>query len=202
MTIVWHDIIDSTNSEAYRRLESLDNLSVIAAEWQSAGRGQGDHKWHSETGLNLTFTVVLKYPEAGVELLATDALFVTQITTWSIRRFLETRGVESRVKWPNDIYIADKKICGILIENRLDRKYVDLSIIGVGLNLNQTSFPEDLPNPVSLKQLTGLTYEKKKVLEELSSYFGTAQKMLLSEEGRAALESDFNSCVFRLSESV
>lgn len=202
MKIDWHDILDSTNSEAYRCLGTLDNMSVIAAEWQSSGRGQGDHKWHSEEGKNLTFTVVLKYSEAGAELLAADALYVTMITTFAIRRFLKSEGVVSRIKWPNDIYVGGKKICGILIENRLSGKNIASSIIGVGLNLNQTEFPDDLPNPVSLKQLTGITYEKKKVLEELSSYFGESQKMLLDLKGRELLREDFDSCVFRPAESV
>ena len=103
--IIWHKEIDSTNSEARRHLADIDNLSVIAAEFQTAGRGQGDHTWTSLRGENLTFTVVLKFDRGF--LLARDALLITQVTTLALRRFLSSKGIESKIKWPNDIYVAD-----------------------------------------------------------------------------------------------
>lgn len=195
--IIWHKEIDSTNSEARRHLADIDNLSVIAAEFQTAGRGQGDHTWTSLRGENLTFTVVLKF-ERGF-LLARDALLITQVTTLALRRFLSSKGIESKIKWPNDIYVADmKKICGILIENVLTCESVTSSIIGIGLDVNQTVFSPDLPNPISMKSLTDITYDTHALLEEFQAVMADALRLMSSDEGRAALDSEFQSRVFYL----
>jgi len=195
--IIWHEELDSTNSEARRHLADIDNLSVIAAGYQTSGRGQGDHTWTSSRGENLTFTVVLKF-ERGF-LLAKDALLITQVTTLALRRLLSGKGIESRIKWPNDIYVADmKKICGILIENVLDRESVASSIIGIGLDVNQTSFSPDLPNPISMKMLTGEDYDTHALLEEFQTIISDALQLMSSEEGRAVLDREFQSRVFHL----
>lgn len=195
--IIWHDELDSTNSEARRHLADIDNLSVIAAVSQTAGRGQGDHTWTSTPGENLTFTVVLKF-ERGF-LLAKDSLLITQVTTLALRRLLASEGIEARIKWPNDIYVADmKKICGILIENVLTCESVASSIIGIGLNVNQTVFSPDLPNPISMKSLTGSTYDTHALLEKFQAVMADALRLISSDEGRAVLDSEFQSRVFYL----
>lgn len=206
-TITWHDVIDSTNSEARRVLPYIDNLSVIAAECQTAGRGQGDHKWHSMTGVNLTFTVVFKFHHPAEQeaegkraaaLDAKDALYITEVVTLALRLYLESHGVMARIKWPNDIYVGDKKICGILIENVLAGSFVDSSIVGIGLNINQTDFPADLPNPVSLALLTGEKYSVHDELECLMGYLAACLDKSNTEEGRAYLDTAFNEYMFRL----
>lgn len=198
--IIWHDSIDSTNSEAARRISELDNLSVIAAMEQTAGRGQGDHKWHSRPGENLTFTVVLRFGEDSPlgPLAARDNLLVTQITTLALRRYLLSLGIECRIKWPNDIYVGDNKICGILIENILDGKNVRHSIIGIGLNVNQTDFPEDIPNPESISRLTGKKYDIKETLRVFRSYIAETALESGTPGGRARLAEEFNRYMFRL----
>ena len=112
-------------------MDSLDNLSVIAAEGQSAGRGQGDHTWFASPGKNITATVVLK-PE---NLDAGDYLFVTRVTTLALLSYLRERGVKARIKWPNDIWVDDRKICGSmlrfsvrLIPYRINMAYVPMHI--------------------------------------------------------------------------
>lgn len=193
--IIWHKEIDSTNNEARRQLSAIDNLSVIAAEFQTAGRGQGDHIWSSMRGENLTFSVVLKFERGFMP--ARDALLITQVTTLALRRFLASKGIDSRIKWPNDIYVADmKKICGILIENVLTFESVTYSIIGIGLDVNQTQFSPDLPNPVSMKMLTGITYDTHALLEEFQAEIRDAVALLDTDEGRAVLDREFQSGVF------
>ncbi len=164
--IIWMDSVDSTNKEVRRRLDSLDNMSVISATEQTAGRGQGDHTWHSRPGENLTFTVLLKFSDIGV-LPARDAGRINDFVTSSLLAYLASRGIQARIKLPNDIYVKDKKICGMLIENILDGPNIGKSIIGIGLDVNQTDFPEDLPNPVSMAQLTGLRYTLEEELARL-----------------------------------
>ena len=144
-------------------------MSVIAARSQSAGRGQGDHTWTSTPGQNLTFTLMRRFPkgEFSVKRLADINKWVTSV----LQCYLESHGVQAWVKPPNDIWVADKKICGILIENILDGEWVKESIIGIGLDINQTEWPDYLPNPVSLKDLTGKDYSLEEELEKLSALF-------------------------------
>ena len=152
--IIWLDSTDSTNEEARRHILSLDNLSVVSALEQTSGRGQRGNVWHSDTGKNLTFSIVLKHPSDSSgdysPLTAHSQTLISELTAVSVREYLATLGIEASVKWPNDIIAGDKKICGILIEHSLIGQRISWSIIGVGLNVNQTDFPADLPNPTSM----------------------------------------------------
>ena len=195
---IWYDVLDSTNNEARRALEGLDNLSVIAAVGQSAGRGQGDHTWYASPGKNITATVVLK-PE---NLSAGDYLFVTRVTTLALLSYLKDRGVQARIKWPNDIWVEDRKICGILIENILDGARMKACLLGIGLNINEEGWPENLPNPVSLKELTGKEYDVREELQALVEQISRHCEMLLDSDGRKYLEEEFSRNVFRLPEGL
>ena len=191
---MWLEATESTNRAMREASSHLDNLSVIAAREQTAGRGQGTHTWHSRPGENLTFSLLFRPQELHAE----DIIVITCATTLGIRDYLLSRGVESRIKWPNDIWVGDRKICGILIENKLDGKLVQESIIGIGLNLNQTEWPEELPNPVSLKQLTGKDYGTRKELEALAKKICRRLSLSDSAIGRKDLQEEFGKNVFRL----
>ena len=197
--IEWLDETDSTNSELRRRLHSLDNLSVIAAEYQTAGRGQHSHTWLSPEGENLTFSVLLRFGPGAVPFLpAAEAVRITQMATLSIRSFLLSEGVESRIKWPNDIWVADRKICGMLIEIILDGNNVASSIIGIGINLNQKVFDPALPNPVSLSQLTGKHYPLRTTLQTIYEMICRRAAQLSTSDGRNELEKEFAEHLFHL----
>ena len=114
--ILWLDTVDSTNSELRKRISGLDNLSIVATREQTAGRGQGTHTWFATPGRNLTFSILYRF-EGVCALAASDALLITQVTTLALRDYLLGHGVRARIKWPNDIWVEDRKICGILIEN-------------------------------------------------------------------------------------
>ena len=197
--IRWYDTVESTNDVARKAVGELDNLSVIAARWQTAGRGQGDHKWHSRPGENLTFSVVMKFGEGGLApLAARDMLLITETVTLALRRYLLRKRIPARIKWPNDIYVGDRKICGILIENILHGPEVSFSIVGIGLNLNQTEFPPDLPNPVSLSLLTGRGYDPEKELELFMRILTECAGKTNTAEGRRYLHRMFERYMFRL----
>ena len=196
--IIWYDELDSTNNEARRVLDALDNLSVIAAVGQSAGRGQGNHTWFASPGKNITATIVLK-PE---NLSAGDYLFVTRVTTLALLSYLREHGVQARIKWPNDIWVEDRKICGILIENIIDGNRMKACLIGIGLNINEEGWPENLPNPVSLRELTGKEYDVRHELQLLVGQISRHSEMLLSSDGRNYLEQEFSRYVFRLPEGL
>ncbi|MCR5017266.1 MAG: biotin--[acetyl-CoA-carboxylase] ligase [Bacteroidales bacterium] len=165
--IKWVDELDSTNSELLRHIQGYDNLSVIAARRQTAGRGQRGNTWLSEPGSNLTFSILLKPDNLDVK----DYMSITFLAASAVRDFLVDEGVAAQVKWPNDIYVGKRKICGMLIENGLEGGRIAHSVIGIGLNLNQVCFPESLLNPTSMKLQTGREFEPEETLEKLLSYF-------------------------------
>lgn len=197
--IIWLQTADSTNKEVRRRMDSLDNLSIVAALAQTAGRGQGLHTWYSRPSVGLTFSQLLRFPSEGAfSLNIKDVLLVTEMTTLAIRDFLLGRGIESRIKWPNDIWVGDRKICGILIENILDGDMVSSSIVGIGLNVNETSWPAELPNPVSMRQLTGTEYDIRAELEALGDELAKKYALSGTAEGRDNLDKEFRKYMFRL----
>lgn len=192
--IIWLKSTDSTNSELRRRLDQSGNLSIVAAEMQSAGRGQGEHTWHSAPGQNLTFSILLRHNC----LKGSDALAVTSIMALGIRDYLKTKGIEPWIKWPNDIWVGEKKICGILVENTIHAGMIDFSIVGVGLDINQTDWPSELPNPVSLKDLTGQDYDTHEELRNLSEFLARRSAQTSAPGGPAEIIDEFSSVVVRL----
>lgn len=154
--IIWLNSVDSTNDEAKRRIPELDNLAVLSAVSQTKGRGQHSNTWLSEPGKNLLMSIVLKYAPHGestsdsLAVQAYDQQVISQITSLALVDLLAAHEIEAKIKWPNDIYVGNKKICGILIENTVLGKWMTSSIIGIGLNVNQRNFDAKLPNPTSM----------------------------------------------------
>lgn len=168
--IIWLKSVDSTNNEAKRRIDSLSNMSVIAAYEQTAGRGQRGNTWLTAPGMNLTFSIVLKYTEGEFPKL--NQIKVNELISLTLIELLSNFGIDARIKLPNDIYVSDKKICGILIEHTLKGERLTHSIIGVGLNVNQCDFDDCLPNPTSMLLETGTEeINLKTVLGQLMNIF-------------------------------
>ena len=174
--IIWLDKVDSTNEYARKHIESLDNLSVVVAEEQFSGKGQRENQWHSEPGRNLTFSIVLKHPSIA----ASVQSIISDITAGSIVELLENHGIKAWIKPPNDIWVDKKKICGILIEHSLRGNRISWSIIGIGLNVNQTSFPDRLPNPTSMI-LESQGAEIQALLSEFINIFSNRASVLLQQ---------------------
>ena len=180
-------------------MTGLDNLSIVAAEEQTAGRGQGTHTWFSSPGENLTFSILYRF-EGAFGLAASEAILITQVTTLALRDYLLLRDVQARIKWPNDIWVGDRKICGILIENSVEAGRVCESIVGIGLNLNESVWPPELPNPVSLSELTGIRYNPHEELVQLHKEICRRFGLLASPDGRISLQEEFGKYMFRLRE--
>ena len=161
--IIWLEMVDSTNDEARRHISEIDNLSVVSAFSQSAGRGQRGNTWSAKAGENLTFSILAKH--AGIR--ALDQFVISEITALSVVDLLAIHGINARIKWPNDIYFKDKKIAGILIKNEIKGIMLGISIIGIGLNINQTDFSDDIPNPISMKMITGKDYDLTATLSDI-----------------------------------
>ena len=190
--IIWLERVDSTNDEARRHISEIDNLSVVSALEQTKGRGQRGNTWLSMPGENLTFSLIVK----DFRIKANEQSAISQATALSLTKILGRYGIEARIKWPNDIYAGDNKICGILIENSLKGMEIDWSIIGIGLNVNQTSFPEDLPNPTSMRLCTENSnpYNTRTILEEYIEIFTGYYREYLNGNGSLEkLEQEFVS---------
>lgn len=136
---------------------------TVIAESQTNGKGQRGNSWESESGKNLTFSIVL-YPTA---LKAKHHFSLSMLTALSCIDALSNYTHGFSIKWPNDLYWQDKKIGGILIENELEKKYITQSIIGIGLNVNQEEFHSSAPNPISLKQILGTDINREELLNKI-----------------------------------
>jgi len=156
---------------------------VYAAENQVEGRGQRGNRWSSRRGENLTFSISVK-PSSIV---ADRQSVISVITALAVCDYLESKDITSKIKWPNDIYVNDRKICGILVENRLSGTNLVFSVIGIGLNLNQTEFPPDIPNPTSIALETG-SGKRMNPREELPVFLERF-RTLYGQVGDSALES-------------
>lgn len=164
--IIWMEKTASTSTFLSDRQGKLKDRTVVVADYQSNGRGQNNHVWLSEQGSNLTFSVLLKY-DSRHEFKVSEQQYLTMASSLGIVDFLKQHNVEAKIKMPNDIYIDTKKICGILIENAISGNLMSRSIVGIGININQTVFPDDIPNPISMKIITGMEHDIKKCLNEL-----------------------------------
>ena len=171
---------DSTNREVFRLLQNqtLPEGTVLMAENQFAGRGQGQSSWESEPGKNLTFSLILR----PVFLPPAEQFYLNQTIALGIKdcleKFLPSGNIS--IKWPNDIYYANGKIAGILIENRILGSQFDLSVAGIGINVNQQAFLSDAPNPVSMISISGKSFLLDHILktcaEDILSWYQVLKK--------------------------
>lgn len=159
------DETDSTNR--WLKDHGDSPREVVWADYQTAGRGCGTNTWESERGQNLLFSILV-HP---INVPAARQFIVSMAVANSIVKVLSLYVKDVSIKWPNDIYVGDRKICGILIENRLQGGSIKDSIIGVGLNVNQLCFVSDAPNPVSLANLTGRLFDREQLLQQLLEAF-------------------------------
>ena len=167
--IIGHKIIplDNVNSTNSFLSENLNDSSffegvVVVANTQTQGRGQGENLWHSNSGDNLLFSVLLQ-PKCDL----IYQFYLNQFIAVSICQTLMQFGLDCQIKWPNDILVNKKKIAGILIENKIQGRMLHSSIVGVGLNVNQSDFPDQLINPTSMKLLLKDSIDINQVLETL-----------------------------------
>lgn len=167
------DEVNSTNEYAKALLSKSkpSEGTVIFAHCQTNGRGQFGKMWASEKGKNLTFSIIL-YPDF---LEAKRAYSLNHVVSLGLKDCIENLKITVSIKWPNDIYHHDKKLGGLLIENGLVGENLNYSIIGIGLNVNQTTFSQELPNPISLKLISGKEFK----IELLNDVFSFIEKRYL-----------------------
>jgi BirA family biotin operon repressor/biotin-[acetyl-CoA-carboxylase] ligase len=202
--VIGNDIInllevESTNEYLKQHLTENVKLAeglVVTTNNQTNGKGQRGASWESESNKNLTFSIFL-----SPNVLVSNQFDISKLVAVSVAETLSKMGVENvKVKWPNDIYCVDKKVGGILIENVLKKNKVSRSVVGVGLNINQTKFSKGLLNPTSVVlELDSVWLDLRVVLDEI---LGVMDKnYLLFKSGNANnIAEEYTSLMYRLNE--
>ena len=187
---------ESTNNYAMQLVSDKHREgTVVLAQYQRRGRGQAGSYWESEAGKNLLMSLILepKFLEAGKQ------FYLSMVVSLGLVCFLKSYLNDVKIKWPNDIYVGDKKIAGILIEQLVKGSHIEASVVGIGLNVNQLTFLSEAPNPISMKQLTGKEYELDIILDEflfeLENFYNILQKKNFIE-----IEREYLQNLFRINE--
>ena len=184
----------STNTYLSRLAATLPGGTVIYTPSQTAGRGQKGNSWESEDGKNLTFSMLIKRPPVK----ARDQFYLSEAAALAVVEALTAQAGETfTVKWPNDVYWQDKKICGMLIENSLDGADIATSIIGIGINVNQERFLSDAPNPVSLTLITGREHDLEALLKRVCARIEQLVDGLDDDNARANLHQRYMAALYR-----
>jgi BirA family biotin operon repressor/biotin-[acetyl-CoA-carboxylase] ligase len=198
--IIHFENIDSTNTYALNLIAKSNPIegTAISTDFQDAGKGQRNNIWQSEAKLNLLFSVIL-YPSF---LNSRQQFFLSMFTANAICRVLKNYlpADKLRVKWPNDIYFENRKLGGMLIQNNLKGEKIESSVIGIGINVNQTHFPEKLPNPSSIAIESGKKQDTEELLKlvllEMDQDYAELQKAYFKK-----IKNQFEDNLYKIGQS-
>jgi len=198
-SVIFREKVSSTNDLAeslIRDGEGSDGMVIYSHE-QVSGRGQPGNEWEGEPGMNLTMSIILRpnflHPE--------KQFLISKVISLALSDLLTNLAVEIKIKWPNDIYARGDKIAGILIENSLSGNIIDYSIAGIGLNVNQVNFKSGAPNPVSLRNITGETYQVDKLIMELCTHLNWWYTRLRDGD-HSTIDGEYRGLLYRLDEQA
>jgi BirA family transcriptional regulator, biotin operon repressor / biotin---[acetyl-CoA-carboxylase] ligase len=181
---------------------------VVFSHAQTAGKGQRGKKWVSSPGINIALSIVIN----PTPLQVSQQFQLSACTAVALQEFFgKYAGTETKIKWPNDLYWRDRKAGGVLIESVVSSRVPiaigtavstwDWAVVGIGININQTSFPGELPNPVSLKQITGKTYDSIELARELCRVFNDQYEKLMNA-GFEAIYQQYQTHLYKKGEKV
>ncbi len=191
------EIIASTNSffKEIENVEEIENGTLVSAKFQSVGRGQRNNIWESEKNKNILTSFIF----LANNILPDNQFVISKAVSLAIFDLLSEYKISAKIKWPNDIYINDKKIAGILIENSIRGNKISNSIIGIGLNINQINFSNTLYNATSLKLETNINYNTDEILDILIKYLNFRFNMLLQNNFNK-INNDYLQNLYRFNE--
>lgn len=183
---------DSTN-DMLQHTEVPDDTCVVAvADYQTAGRGQAGNRWESEHSKNLLFSMAVRPSPMPV-----NRQFVLSMAhAIALKEALDKYGIKVLLKWPNDIYVGNRKLGGTLIELSVAEGGLKKCIFGTGINVNQTVFVGDAPNPVSLKQLLGTDIDRQTLLDDILRAFETCYHRV-EEQDYEYIQSRYHASLYR-----
>ena len=188
--IVYKEVVGSTNAEVRKLAEdgAKDGLLVVA-DSQTQGKGRRGRIWESPKGTNLYFSMLLK-PEFEPD----KASMITLVAAYSVAKVIrETTGLDAKIKWPNDIVVGKKKVCGILTEMSMERDYIHHVVVGIGINVNEEKFPEELEEmATSLKKEKGCLVSRANLLSAILLQFEADYLKFLAMEDLSPFLDEYN----------
>ena len=188
------EVIDSTNN--YLRPISLPDdtdFLYVTSEYQTAGKGQGGNHWESERGENLLFSVKCK----PWRVKASEQFILLQTVSVAVCKALSRiLNKQCMIKWPNDIYFGDKKLSGTLSECTLHNIWINEFIAGVGINVNQLAFHSDAPNPVSMANISGHTFDRNALLDDIAKEISNWFEYITNED-MDTVRTEYESLLYR-----
>jgi BirA family biotin operon repressor/biotin-[acetyl-CoA-carboxylase] ligase len=193
-------VVDSTNSyasEMLRQIRPVEGTIIYTFE-QNQGRGQRGNSWHSEPNKNVALSLILR----PAFLSGNEQFLLTKIASLAVADLMAEllqQECEIKIKWPNDIYVNGKKIAGILIENVISENTIQSSIIGIGLNINQTAFNAEANNATSLSLLCGNEFNLQIIIESLCRFL-EARYLQLKSNKRDLIDSNYLKRLYKLNE--
>ncbi|MBE6297932.1 MAG: biotin--[acetyl-CoA-carboxylase] ligase [Bacteroidales bacterium] len=194
------DVVDSTNRYVRDEADNLwgngKDFVAVTATRQTAGRGQRGNVWQSQSGKNLLLSILLR---PGCALEVSGQFLLSQAVALSIHSAMKCYGIETRLKWPNDVYAGDRKLAGILVELDYSGAFVEQAIVGIGLNVNQTEFPPMDRVPVSMKMLLGRDIPVEDVLRDVLCLFNHYYNELLWGN-KKAISAEYRELLLGLGE--
>lgn len=193
--------VDSTNAFLLRQQQEGTVVcgSVVSASDQTAGKGMGANKWESEPGLNLTFSMAvdMSFMKAADQFLLSQAVPLGLLDVLEPMLLDRMRDPLLTVKWPNDVFFGDRKLCGILINSTICGMDMGTSVIGIGLNVNQMKFQEWPSHPISLKMILGSDVETEPLLHQLVAAVDQRIQQLRTDEGVTSIKTAYLNRMYR-----
>ena len=188
--IVYKETVDSTNAEVRRKAEEgEDNGLLVVADGQTLGKGRRGRSWESPKGTNLYFSMLLK-PDFAPD----KASMITLVAAYSVATVIrKTTGLDAKIKWPNDIVVGKKKVCGILTEMSMERDYIHHVVVGIGINVNEENYPIELEQmATSLKKEMGSLVLRANLLCDILLQFEKDYLTFLAAENLKPFLEEYN----------
>jgi BirA family biotin operon repressor/biotin-[acetyl-CoA-carboxylase] ligase len=198
--IIYYKQLDSTNTEIARlAAEGAAHGTVVMADAQTAGKGRRGRQWESPAGENIYMSILLR-PNC----LPDRAPMLTLVMAYSVAKVLTGLGFpDVQIKWPNDLVLSGKKICGILTEMQLNGSEIDYVVVGVGINVNTSKFPEELKDTAtSLYMESGRVSDRETLVESIVESFDKAYRQFLETQDLSFLKEEYNDMLVNVAREV
>ena len=198
--IIYYKQLDSTNTELARlAAEGALHGTVVVADAQTAGKGRRGRAWESPAGENIYMSILLR-PDCVPD----RAPMLTLVMAYSVAEVLKQQGFwDVQIKWPNDLVLYGKKICGILTEMQLKGSEIDYVVVGVGINVNTSKFPEELKETAtSLYLESDRVFDRKTIVESVVDYFDKIYREFIEVQDLSFLRETYNGMLVNVGKEV
>lgn len=196
-----YEVLDSTNEEAKRiaAREKDFHGSLIITKDQTGGKGRRGRSWLSPKGTTIAMSLLLK-PEIAPD----NASMLTLVAALAVNQAIrEVTGLPALIKWPNDIVVNAKKVCGILTEMSVDMTGIQYVVVGIGINVNQMEFPEELlVSATSLRKESGMLTDREELITKIVEYFQHFYEIFIETENLESLYGVYNKQLVNIDKQV